>query len=800
MTTPFTRSGSVLHSELTAFRGNDVVFLMGILWTLMIAGSWWWNISTERDRVLRLAELQARSLVDKDMMYRRWNADAGGLWADATKIEPNPHLLGMISNRDLTTREGKRLTLVNPAYMSRMIFDIQRGDMGVRARIVSMQPVNPNNRADDWEAEQLHHAEREDGRLEFNQVVEGKLRYLRALVTAKPCLTCHEKQGYRAGDIRGGISLVVPLAPFQAVSSHNTTVLSWTHGGIWLMGLLGLGVAFQGYRRRDGLRTQYEAALGESRAHYQAVVNSAMDSIVTMDQYGRIIEFNPMAEQVFGFAREEAVGRLMSEVIVPPAFREAHEKGLRRYLMTGDAQVLGKRLELSACRKNGSEFPVELTITQAVDAEGRVFFTGYLRDISERKQAEIALVQAKEAAEAASLAKSEFLANMSHEIRTPMNGVIGMTGLLLDTQLDEEQREYADVIRSSGNALLVVINDILDFSKIEANQLNMERIDFDLMTLLDELMAMMKPSAQHLKLSCSVASDVPSILQGDPGRLRQMLVNLIGNAIKFTQQGEVAVRVTLETANPDEGKVVVLFAVHDTGIGISKQKLSLLFQKFSQVDSSTTRKYGGTGLGLAIVKRLAEMMDGAVGVDSKEGEGSRFWFTACFQYRHDRRGNAGNLSDTATPPVSNLSSAASLPAPELRRPNQGARLLLVEDNAVNQRVAMSMLKNLGLSADAVGNGIEAIQALSALPYDLVLMDVCMPEMDGIEATRRIRDPGTGVLNPGITIVAMTASVLSQDRDECLTAGMDDFISKPVSIQRLTEVLNKWLPQQQRKVS
>ncbi|MDP2752680.1 MAG: ATP-binding protein [Rhodocyclaceae bacterium] len=785
---------------MTAFRSNGMAFLWVALWTLMIAGSWWWNVSTERDRVFRLAELQAKSLVDKDMMYRRWNADAGGLWADATKIEPNPHLLGMIPNRDVITREGKRLTLVNPAYMSRMIFDIQRGDMGVRARIVSTQPVNPNNLADAWETEQLNQAEREDGRLEFSQASAGSLRYLRVLVTSKPCLLCHGKQGYRAGDVRGGISLAVPLAPLQAVSSHNTMVLSWTHGCVWLIGLLGLGVAFQGYRRRDLLRTQYEAALWEGRAYYQAVVNSSMDSIVMMDQVGRITEFNPMAEQVFGFTRDEAVGRLMSEVIVPPAFREAHEKGLKRYLMTGDAQVLGKRLELSACRKNGSEFPVELTITQAHDAAGRVFFTGYLRDISERKQAEIALVQAKEAAEAASLAKSEFLANMSHEIRTPMNGVIGMTSLLLDTELDEEQRECAEVIRSSGNALLVVINDILDFSKIEANQLSMERIDFDLMALLDELMAMMKPSAQHLDLSYSVASDVPGILQGDPGRLRQMLVNLIGNAIKFTQRGEVVIRVTLETSSPDEDKATVRFAVSDTGIGISEQKLSLLFQKFSQVDSSTTRKYGGTGLGLAIVKRLTEMMGGAVGVDSKEGEGSVFWFTACFQYRHNRRSNVGvdstNTSQSASL-VSAVSVEPSLSAVESHHLNQGARLLLVEDNAVNQRVAMSMLKNLGLYADAVGNGIEAIRALSSLPYDLVLMDVHMPEMDGIEATRCIRDHGSGVLNPNVTIIAMTASVLPQDRAECLAAGMNSFISKPVSLQQLAEMLGKWLPQQRK---
>ncbi|MBF0147579.1 MAG: PAS domain S-box protein [Magnetococcales bacterium] len=531
------------------------------------------------------------------------------------------------------------------------------------------------------------------------------------------------------------------------------------------------------------LRKQSENRLRHSEATVRAIVETAVNGIITIDVTGTVRLFNPAAETLFGYQAEQVIGQNV-KMLMPSPYREAHDGYLRRYLESGARTIIGVGREVEGRRRDGSTFPLNLAVSELGIGDERMF-VGILTDLTSRKAVEQALIDARELADQANRLKGDFLANMSHEIRTPMNAIMGMTHLALQTHLTDKQREYLSKIQYSARNLLGILNDILDFSKIEAGKLTMEHIEFRLDEVLDNLVNMIGAKAEEkgLLLEVSRAESVPEVLVGDPLRLGQVLINLGNNAVKFTETGHIRLSVArLEDTN---ARIRLSFIIQDTGIGMSEEQREKLFQAFIQADSSTTRRYGGTGLGLSICKRLVSLMGGEIQVESHPGSGSTFRFTALFDGEGFATGSAAREDGRSRRHKSTTKRRDG----EAIHGILGAHVLLVEDNRINQQVATELLESNGLFVTLASNGLEALDWLDRKSFDLVLMDVQMPKMDGYAVAREMRrDPRWH----NLPILAMTAHVMAGDREKCLAAGMDDHIAKPIDPDLLFEALVSWI--------
>jgi PAS domain S-box-containing protein len=534
-------------------------------------------------------------------------------------------------------------------------------------------------------------------------------------------------------------------------------------------------------------RKRSEEALRQTSETLRAVIQATPLATWAIDLDGKVKFWNPAAERIFGWTEQEVLDRFLPAV---------SEESLEEFRALLERYRRGERfsgVEARRRKKDGSLIDIAFWTSPMHDAAGRISGTlGVVADISDRKRADeklkqyagelqgkneelaVALARAKEATEM----KSRFLANMSHEIRTPMNGVLGMSELLLGTRLDPEQQGYADAIKSSAEALLTIINDILDISKVEAGRLQTECIPFDLEATVEEALGLLAIRAQAtgLDLHCRISPEIPRRVRGDPVRLRQVLMNVAGNAVKFTDRGGVSVEVELRAETAET--TTICFTIKDTGIGIAPEQRPQLFNAFVQGDTSTTRRYGGTGLGLAISAHLVKLMGGEIDFQSELGRGSTFWFTVEFQ-----KAAAGDFAPDQAP----------VGACERAQRVAGARILLAEDNEINRRIAMHILEKAGYRVEAVPNGRTAVEAMAQSSFDLVLMDVQMPEMDGLEATTMIRRLEGASRH--VPIIAMTASATAGDRQRCLGVGMDDYISKPVRREQLLKAIHSWVKPQ-----
>jgi len=806
-----------LHKQRREIGIRKRGFVLFIGWTLIIVISLSWNLWYSTTSTYEIAKNNLRSSIDKDLLFRSWATEHNGLYVPITeKTSPNPYLAHILE-RDVITSTGRELTLMNPAYMMRQLYELSIERQGVYGKLVSLDPINPVNMADEWEAAALMAFSGPGEEVVSTTEIDGQavLRIIKPFYAEEGCLYCHTEQGFEVGDLRGGISTVLSLEPYLTHLSSTKISLIFAYGLIWILGTGGIVIATIQLDKATRLRISEEK--------YRTIVENTNDALLIHDFKGNILDLNETASKMYGYERSELIGANLSK------FTSVESSLKRSEIMKQLLQANSLVFEGVDVRRDGQQFPVEIS-ARIVSKHNNGIIQVFVRDISERKQAETnmleanmklakAIIDAQELAvkaEEASAAKSKFLSNMSHEIRTPMNAVIGMSELLEGLSNDEEQKKYIDILKKNGENLLSLINNILDLSKMEAGSMEVKLRESIVCIILKEIGMIYQPLAAkkglEIKIDTGQCKPMQCCALIDEDKLRQVLINLVGNAIKYTNSGTIELSFRII----DEAKM--LFTVKDTGIGIASNKLEDIFHAFKQGDVSNTQTYAGTGLGLTISKKLVELMEGQIWVESEFGVGSTFSFE--LPYKPTNKCLAEKCDCHNCPDLTNKSKAVCNKHiceedTNNRNNNDGVisndkdvamfnevkddnkiRVLLAEDTADNRFLIIAYLKKEMVQVDVVHNGKQAVEKYkevasdpSQKQYSLILMDIQMPIMDGYQATKIIREwEQTNKIQP-VIIYALTAYALIEERQKSIDAGCNGHLTKPIRKQQLIDIIN-----------